>query len=518
MKQVKLILSVLILFTVVISAVSAESIRTELEKSNYGKLTTHSEMMKYLVKLDSKSRNVTMKIIGHSVQGREIPAIFFSLDKKFGSKRAVKPVVLIYCQQHGNEPSGKEGVLIFSRSLLAKNKYLLNNMDIIIVPMVNPDGGDAGKRRNANNKDLNRNHVILSEPESYAVHQLFLKWMPEVTLDIHEYNAILKSWIEKGFIKDADEMLGGVTNLNIDKKIRDLSSYIIPEVGDRIKQKGFIFHEYVVGAPFKNMRLRTSTTNINDGRQSMGIYNTLSFIIEGKRYGDLTTEIKRRTEGQIAAIESFLSVIAENRDNILKTVSTSRKAIINNLFLEKSIALQMDYFTDNNNNTIMFPVFNLYNWHHEIKELNNYTSLVKIKKSVKVPFGYIIPKSETRILDILKKHKIKMLKITENTEVNSQIYKIKHVTEMIEEEKEEKFVDAERDAIIKNVSEGDIFIPVLQRAGNLIVLLLEPESSIGLVSKRSGRDLRFKEYLKEGAEYPIIRVPEKVELRLEPVE
>ena len=192
---------------------TAASLQTPLERDNYSKLSSHSDMMSYLKKLDSQSKILTMSIIGKSVQGRDIPALYFSLDKAFGSNREKKLLVLIYCQQHGDEPSGKEAALIAARDLADRGRDILKYLDLILVPLVNPDGAEMGQRQNANEMDLNRNHAILSEPEVFALHQLFLKWMPEVTLDVHEYNALSENWISNGFIRDAEEMIGGITIL-----------------------------------------------------------------------------------------------------------------------------------------------------------------------------------------------------------------------------------------------------------------------------------------------------------------
>jgi len=255
-----------------------DEIQTPLDRNQYSRLTSHAEMMEYLQELEAESDVLTMSIIGKSVQGRDIPALYFSLDNDFGSRRDEKLVVLIYCQQHGNEPSGKEAALVAARHLVNEGEDLLEYLDLILVPMANPDGADMNQRRNANNMDLNRNHVILSEPESLALHSLFLKWMPEVTLDVHEFNASSKNWFAGGFMKDAEEMFDCVSNLNIAPEIRDLSSdTLVPEVGGKMKDKGFRFHRYTVGGPPNVSRIRHSTTNINDGRQSMGIYNTFSY-------------------------------------------------------------------------------------------------------------------------------------------------------------------------------------------------------------------------------------------------
>lgn len=80
-------------------AVFGGKIQTPLELNEYSRLTSHAEMMEYLQELEVESDILTISIIGQSVQGRDIPALYFSLDKEFGSRRDEKLVVLIYCQQ-----------------------------------------------------------------------------------------------------------------------------------------------------------------------------------------------------------------------------------------------------------------------------------------------------------------------------------------------------------------------------------------------------------------------------------
>ncbi|MCW8926096.1 MAG: DUF2817 domain-containing protein, partial [Xanthomonadales bacterium] len=345
---------------------NAAELQTALEKSGWSELTSHEQMMAYLEPLADSSARVSMKSIGTSVTGRPIPALFFSDDPEFASRRDVKPLVMIFCQQHGNEPSSKEAAMILARRLLGEDAGLLKKLDLILVPQVNPDGAEAGQRRNANDMDLNRNHVMLSEPESYALHQLFLDWMPEVTLDVHEYNAVLPRWIEEGYIKDADEMLGGVTNLNVDPAIMNFTRDVfIPETGKGIETDGYRFHRYIVGEPFEEKVVRFSTTAINDGRQSLGIYNTLSFIIEGKRYGNLINEIEKRTSGQVSAMLNFLATVDAHANDILSIVRDARKHMTD----QRLSYIQMDYFPDPDEPTLNFPVFDLNSWTHTEREL-----------------------------------------------------------------------------------------------------------------------------------------------------
>ena len=484
---------------------------TQLERSDFTELTSYTNMMTYLNSIVDKSSDVSMEIIGKSVLGRNIPALFFSMGQ-FGQNRNEKPVVWIMCQQHGNEPSGKEAALIVIRKLIDENKNLLNSFDLILIPQVNPDGGELGQRRNANGIDLNRNHVILSEPESNAIHRLFLKWRPEVTLDIHEFNAIKERWITHGFTKDAEEMLGGNTNLNIDESIRLFSkNNFIPIVGKKIVASGYRFHEYIVGSPFKPERVRFSTTNINDGRQSFGIYNTMSFIIEGKRYGDLITNIKRRTTGQIAAIISFLETVGEKNTEILKIVNETRIKLIDKTITDRKAGIRMDYYPDENHPTLNYPIFNLYTWQHEVKELENYTPIVKIKQSVNIPFAYVIPQPEERLINLLNKHQIKFRKLESPEKATVQKYLIQHVTDFTEEDKPALFVDAAKIESSEELPTGTVMIETNQPAINLLPLMLEPQSSWGIVTESAGRKYRFKEYIKEGQTYPIWRIEKPVE-------
>jgi hypothetical protein len=485
------------------SQIQAAQYQTQLEKSDWTELTGYEQMMSYLKPLVGSSASVKMDSIGTSVSGRSIPVLYFSKDKVFASQRSTKPVVMIIAQHHGDEPSGKEAALIVARRLLNEDSGLLNRLDLILVPQINPDGSEKGTRRNADNMDLNRNHVILSEPESNAIHQLFLDWMPEVTLDVHEYNAVLDRWIEAGYIKDAEEMLGGVTNINIDSQIIDFTRNIfIPETGKGIEKDGFRFHRYIVGSPFEEGVVRYSTTAINDGRHSFGIYNSLSFIIEGKRYGNLTNEIERRTKGQVSAILNFLKTTDRHAEDMLGLVNQSRLGMGD----QNQSYIQMDYFPDKDRPTLNFPVFELNSWTHTNKDLTNYKPVVKVKKSVGKPAAYSFEASQTRLIELLKRHRIEMLILKTDQQAEVETYLIKHVTDAIDEQKHTFIVDLDKTTQNETLKTGTVIVPVQGRASNLIPLLLEPESSWGIVATRAAGKDRFENFLTEGKPFPIKRL------------
>ena len=128
---------------------------------------------------------------------------------------------MFLAQQHRNEQSGKEGALLLALAILKhENQYLYDKIELVIVPQVNPDGSELNQRRNGNDVDLNRNHLILTEPEVIAVHNLFNKFEFHVTLDVHEYFPFGETWKNYGYRDNSSILYGINTNPEIDSNIR----------------------------------------------------------------------------------------------------------------------------------------------------------------------------------------------------------------------------------------------------------------------------------------------------------
>lgn len=149
-------------------------------------------------------------------------------------------------------------------------------------------------------------------------------------MDVHEYFPYSNDWKEFGFYKNADEQLGLLSNPNINIKLKKYQKEkVLPYLDAYLKSKGFSFCEYVVGGPPNKEHLRHSTVDINDGRQSFGILNTLSFILEGKNGRDLYLDnIERRAKGQFEAMLGLLKFCYENHKEIKELVNRARKILM----------------------------------------------------------------------------------------------------------------------------------------------------------------------------------------------
>jgi Zinc carboxypeptidase len=170
-----------------------ESLRTQWEETNAATFTNDVNEYAYTAALDAASQRVRVVEIGRTVLGRPINMFIIGYPKPKPTAQAVagNPAALLNCNVHGNEPSSREGCLIIARELAFANDPrtldLLRNMTVLIVPAINGDGRAANTRGNSTGQDLNRDHSLLRQPETFALSAMVRDYEPEVAYDGHEF-------------------------------------------------------------------------------------------------------------------------------------------------------------------------------------------------------------------------------------------------------------------------------------------------------------------------------------------
>ena len=74
----------------------------------YERATTHDELLTFVEQIGHSCTIARVETIGTTTQGRAIPMVVVST----GGPAVSKLRVLVFCSQHGNEPSGKEAALM----------------------------------------------------------------------------------------------------------------------------------------------------------------------------------------------------------------------------------------------------------------------------------------------------------------------------------------------------------------------------------------------------------------------
>lgn len=136
---------------------------------------------------------------GKSVEGNEITA--------FRSETSASKYLYLMAGTHGDEV---EGVFVLDQLFKwLKEDHTVQELPLIVIPILNPDGYRAQSRVNSHAVDLNRNYATkdwspdftqdkynpgsgpLSEPENVFLEKLFQKFRPGFIISFHSWKPIL---------------------------------------------------------------------------------------------------------------------------------------------------------------------------------------------------------------------------------------------------------------------------------------------------------------------------------------
>lgn len=246
-----------------------------------GALTSNPELEQRLSAAAEADR-VTRVVIGQSVEDRPIDAVRIQ-DGGVEDESLGKIRVLLIGQQHGDEPAGTEALLDLIDDLAKGTAALPADVQLWVVPRANPDGAEIGKRRNANDADLNRDHALLGQPETRALHAFVRRVQPHLVVDCHEFSRDSSDYAAHGYTEWPLIMLD-TANLTIyPEQGYALGVRFSEAVADQLRDAGVQACRYYVGAfpgPADDGELRYSTLDPDDARNGLGAYGAMSFIIE----------------------------------------------------------------------------------------------------------------------------------------------------------------------------------------------------------------------------------------------
>jgi hypothetical protein len=536
----------------------ADTVKTPAEEIGYSQYSQYEEITAFLSRVSHISEKIKIQIIGQTREVKNYLSKDLYLcivteegaDSPFKLNRK-KPTFLLIASQHGNEQSAKEAALWLIRDLVTgKLDSLVKKVNFLIIPQANPYGNWFDQRRNEQDLDLNRDHVKLEAPEVEAIHHVFRAWMPEVTMDVHE----------KGddFYRVS---IGCVSNPNIHQSLQEFSrSKILYEVWKKLEKERINHNEYLVtqhmgidssaGVRYPEEYLkgreemkRYSTTDLNDGRNSLGIYETLSFIQEGASRHDLKT-LRERTNYQYDGIRYFAESIAKHGEEIISLVNGLRKKLLAKakVFSEDDLVhLRMEYTRDEKEPELTIQKFEpieasiegilkidkkegdiitrddlaRYRYPSEqevVKEVvTNWFPNVEPTLSIPRPLGYIIPAKYQVVVETLFGHDIKVEMFTKDVHLEIESYQTKGIVKAIYDYLPPQRIEVEKKKLQTIIKRGDFYVSCAQWGANLIPCLLEPQSKYGFI-----RYWKFKLVPEVGDIFPFYRYVGKKVLPLIP--
>lgn len=152
------------------------------EKTLSHKIIKHSEIVPLIEKY---SEFVFCEItkLGKSVEKRSIYLLRFGKGKR---------KILCWSQMHGDESTATRALFDIFNFLTddklcasAKSKWF-EELSLYFIPMLNPDGAEKYKRRNALDIDINRDAIKFQTPEGHILQSVIDDLRPEFAFNLHD--------------------------------------------------------------------------------------------------------------------------------------------------------------------------------------------------------------------------------------------------------------------------------------------------------------------------------------------
>ena len=218
---------------------------TVAEATGFVRTATYAETCAYLEKLCTSSPLLKLVYIGTSGNNLDIPMVIASSEHAFEPeqvRKSAKYTLLAQACIHAGEVDGKDAGMMLLRDIASGSREsLLEKVNFLFVPVLNPDGHERaskynranqrgpenmGWRTNAQNLNLNRDYTKLDTRELRAVLKAIQEYTPDLYMDIHVtdgadyqyditygfiglhgYSPAISLWLKNAFRPGVDEGL-----------------------------------------------------------------------------------------------------------------------------------------------------------------------------------------------------------------------------------------------------------------------------------------------------------------------
>jgi len=300
--------------------------QTRAERTHYLETSRYADVIAFLDSLHG-NENLAFGSIGRTSEGREIPYVIASrplVHTPGGARATGKPVVYVQANIHAGEVEGKEALLALVRDLAdAPRPNVLDSIVLIAVPIYNADGNErflpqarqrteqngpelVGQRPNAMGLDLNRDYVKAEAPETRASLAMFNAWDPDVFVDLHTTDGSFHGYA-----------LTYSPSLNPAAPLGDFSRDLLAELRRRVRVRdGYETFDY---GNFEDPGGEVSTDTVHAawstydsrprfGTNYYGLRNRIAVLSEAFSHDPF----ERRVKSTYAFTRELLSLVAEH--------------------------------------------------------------------------------------------------------------------------------------------------------------------------------------------------------------
>lgn len=460
---------------------------TPYEKGNGNQTTTYEEMVNFYDDLAQEFKTITVESFGTDDNGEPIKVVIFN-----NSKDKNVPAILINNGIHPGEPDGIDATMMMMRDF-ATEKIAVKNLKIVVVEAYNISGmlrrgkfsranqngpEEYGFRGNARNYDLNRDFIKNDSENSKAFQQIFQHFKPIYVIDNHVSNGADYQYLFT-YISTNKERLGKTLGAYFNGKMQ-------PEILRTLENKGILTTPYVNihgDSPDEGFPAFMDSPRYATGYTTL--FNTLGTVAETHMLKPYKDRVRATYENMLSSI----NYTAKNAKEIRKLMTESLKDYQPKM--KYSIQWKVDstkyqmidfkgYEAGKKTSEVSGKPRLFYDrnkpFTRKVKFYNQYIPT----KQIAIPSYYLIPKSEQKVLEYLKRNNIIMKEMKQDSTIFAQQYIISDY-KTVNKPYEGHYLhfDTQVKSETKNFKfrKGDFVVSTKQEGVKYLLETLEPEAT-----------------------------------------
>lgn len=483
---------------------AAQQLQTPAERVDYSQGgTLYEPLMEFVYELELRTDLMNVIKLTETLMGRDVvlatlsnPAVFRPSDLA----KSGKPVVLIVNNVHGGEVAGKDAAMEIMRDLVMGDlRPLLDEVVVLVVPTINPDGAEVRRRTNEEGFDMNRDYIKLESQEIHAlVTKVIQAWQPDIWVDTHHGGSAPYTLTYQTNMNPAGDQ--GLVGFGNDRILARVRAALRAEDYDGFWYTGTGSVEGVQGWVPTSVELRKQHVFAT-------LSNTVGFLFEtpssSHRVINNGAEVvpiprderyRHQVRGQYIGQRELIRVAAEDTEDLKAVVREAR---------ERAIRLGNDD-ADDDQIVLEYKQVAKYNddfWRrqgggrgggggrgadqevtYDLVRGPVFTKFEPTRTTTR-PWGYLIPPSMTKLIPILLEHDITVKRLTEAVALEVEVYDATTVEDtQYFQAHYLKAVIADKTTETVEFPVGTFFVPSGQPMSNFISYVLEPETNDNLVT------------------------------------
>lgn len=499
----------------------AQQLLTAPEKSDFEETTRYDDVVAFMKQVSDESNLMHMGTFGTTFEGRAMPMIVVGRGLRDGSPATVrasgKTRVYLQGNIHGGEVEGKEVLLMLLRDFArGEHAAWLDSLVLIVVPIYNSDGNEKvqlrnrgpqhgplkgmGVRPNAQELDLNRDHMKMVSPEARAVVKLMADYDPHVGVDLHTTNGSFH-----GYHLTYAPPLHPATNAGIVSMLRDR---MLPEITTRVKNEN-AFNFYYYGNVNNREQPRAWGTFDHRPRFNnnyVGLRNRVAILSEAYSYDTFI--------GRIRSTRAFVLGILDHTARNASAIRTLTEQADAETIVGRQLPVRAQFHRGGQIEILMGDVAREVNPYSgdtiyrrlEVAKPEMMTDLSTFEgvEPTTVPRYYFLPPDVPQALrDNLANHGVRTRTLTRDSTVMAERFRIDSTTvaaRPFQNQRERTLFGAYETPSNVSLKAGTIVVDVAQPLGRLAFYLIEPRSDDGYANWNF-----FDPAIESSRYYPIVR-------------